>query len=279
MDEALCDNCRQPINAAQRLCPSCSFDCGYPNVREANAPDEREALEARYNAESEKVNECGASDTLGKFSKKVEEESCVVVNTPLSTALQFVVSKSSIYMNYEALVGSGSRTPAIPENDRERISLSGRIFGSYSKEIRYGALSLNGLGVESYGEVHFQLRDECIKHRTSFMECNSYKFYERFSNGVEVNFGHRSIWNNRHQLAIAKVGVVDLCGQPESNWHNLLLHSDGKDRNLDEFIEAHIFGGFNSNAFKDIKIPSAGLNRDDSLLAKLIEERFRTHSA
>ena len=49
------------------------------------------------------------------------------------------------------------------------------LFGTFVK-VRYGILSLTNEGLPSYGEVCCRLRRIAIEDRTSFLECNSFKF-------------------------------------------------------------------------------------------------------
>jgi hypothetical protein len=63
-------------------------------------------------------------------------------------------------------------------------------------------------------------------------------------------------WNDRHSLVLAKLADRLSPGQTESDWQAVLLCSDGKNREKDDFVEAHIYEGFDRNAIESM-LPSS----------------------
>ena len=55
-------------------------------------------------------------------------------------------------------------------------------------------------------------------------------------------------------------------GQTKSDWQVLLVQSDGQNRENDDFIEAHIFEGFDINAIESmVELTGAKLSREERM--------------
>jgi len=106
---------------------------------------------------------------------------------------------------------------------------------------------------------------------------NSYKFVPGHSIrvGDKLPIGYMACWEHRHSLALAKLAKHLSVGQSESEWQALLICSDGKNRENDDFIEAHIYGGFNSNAVESLaKVPDKNLTKEDKLDIRIAISKF-----
>ena len=108
----------------------------------------------------------------------------------------------------------------------------------------------------NYGPVHCRLRSVTIEKRTSFLETNSYRFVKDHSIFPAIIY----------RLATRRAGAsAQSCscetrrpsfnGQTESDWQAFLIHSDGQNRKNDNFVEAHIYEGFDRNAIESL-VPS-----------------------
>ncbi len=254
-EEVVCSNCGTSISAALRFCTACQNDAGVPNVRACGSTKNRKALKKRFDAAKElaSVNEC--STEFSRFSSLVESESGVVVSMPPGVARSLLEDPSYIYQNYERLVGNNIRRPARAEDDRCRFSVSSLLFGAYADKIIYGVLSLTTEGLPTYGDIHFRLREVTVAKRTSFLETNSYKFVETHgvNPSVKIPAGYRASWSDRHMLVLAKLADRLSEGQCKDSWQQILIESDGKDRGADEFLEAHIYEGFDRNAIESME--------------------------
>ncbi len=242
-----CSKCGMRANEAVRHCQACGFDLGPPNVRASRTAKEVAALQVRYENELEIAKKSGYSAELDAFAKLVAERSSVVVSMTAEVALQLVANEGNLYANYEQLVGGGSRVPAKFENDSHRLAVVGSLFGSYGEKLRYGVLSLTKNGLPTYGEIFCRLKPITIDTRVSFLEWNSYRFASEKKPSATDQFppGYRADWERRSVLAAVKLGTQLQCGQTEKDWEGMLVVSDGKNRTLDDFIEAHIYEGFN----------------------------------
>lgn len=273
-----CSVCGALLSISLRYCPSCHEDAGAPNVRLCRRNENIEALTVRYNAAKTQADTTGYSGVFNELEDLIKLKSGVVICLPVSVARKLFEDPISIYSNYEQLVGAGIRKPATFDADRHRCAVGGLLFGSYAEKIVYGALSLTGKGLPTYGEVHCRLRSIAIERRTSFLETNSYGFVTEHSiaPGGELPFGYTSCWVHRHFLVMAKHANCLDTGQVESDWQNFLIHSDGQNRENDDFIEAHIFEFFDRNAVESIEIiADKHLSREAKLDSKIALSKFK----
>ena len=79
-------------------------------------------------------------------------------------------------------------------------------------------------------------------------------FYKERRIELETKFpnGCTSCWQNKHLLVCSKFAELLSSGQTESDWQALLIKSDGINRENDDFIEAHIYEGFDKNAIESM---------------------------
>ena len=93
--------------------------------------------------------------------------------------------RSKKYLNYSQSVGANLRGPARPVDHADRASVGARLFASYDQHIAYAALSPDGRGLSSYGEVmvSWRVTMDYLGKRMSLLEENSYVFHERHGLG------------------------------------------------------------------------------------------------
>jgi len=271
-----CPKCRNVVPETERHCPACMYDLGAPNVREIASSKEVAALRKRAFAEFEVAKKRGYSRSIQDFSDSVKKKSAVVVSMPAAVARRLVSDPRMVFEGYEELVGAGRRTAADRVNDRHRVGVSGLLFGTYGSKIRYGVLSLMTRGLRAYGDVACRMQNVAIQDRVSFLECNSYGFVEahKLRPGTPIPEGYRAVWNNRHLLAVAKLGSRIVGGGGEEDWQNLLL-LDAFDRKVDDFIEAHIYESFTVNAVEEmVALPGRSRDKDVLLDVDIALEKF-----
>ncbi len=275
--ELKCEKCGTPLAASSRNCTTCNADAGFPNVRSSCTEENLNALSQSYEEALVRATSKGVLSEFATLSGVTENESGVVVAMTGTIALTLLKNPETIYSNYENLTRSGTRKPAREMDDRHRLEVGALIFGSYSNEIRYGVLSLTTAGLPTYGDVFCRLRNVAVANRTSFLETNSFEFVRSHNIGVddEIPAGYRAQWQDRHKLALAKLGDRLTGGQSKTEFQDLLVESDGKDRNNDSFIEAHIFGGFDKNAIESLEINTEKTHsRTDQLLLDVVTSTF-----
>jgi len=137
------------------------------------------------------------------------------------------------------------------------------LWGQSGQYVRTAALSLDGSGVSSYGEVWVTLDDICVAYRSIVLEENSFDFVERHGLGSERiktrPYGYLATWIDRGKLAIAKCGLDLKADTKENDFIGILLFTEGQ-RNTDRFLEVHIYGGFNWDAIIAYKFDEKKLN-------------------
>lgn len=275
--EETCSECDATLSAALRHCTTCKADAGAPNVRACRTDANLKALVARCDASRNQASAFGCSKEFSDLEAIVEKKSGVVVSMPAGLARRLLDDPKMIYTNYEQLVGAKARRPADSDNDRRRCAVGGQLFGSYADQIVYGVLSLTKDGLCTYGDVHCRLRSVTIEKRTSFLETNSYKFVRdhHIVAGDKLPVGYAACWRCRHSLVLAKLADGLSKGQTESDWQALLIHSDGLNRENDDFIEAHIFEGFDKNAIKSmVELTGAKLSRETRMDIDIAISKF-----
>jgi hypothetical protein len=149
----------------------------------------------------------------------------------------------------------------LPENDRWnrlRGIADTILFGDLNKQqIRFAALSLDGLGLESYGDCSMTLRRDMIEHRATVFEENSVMFMKRHSiNGVDdftVPPGYRAVWHRRADLCLSKLsGSLDRAS-PTDQFARILLSTGAKPED-DDFVEVHIWGPITIRSFQHVSV-------------------------
>jgi len=275
--EDICTECKSPISASLRCCPTCKADLGAPNVRLCKSDENSNALNARYQNACKKATSEKCLKTFKELEEAIKKNSVVVITMPASVARNLFENPVYLYNNYENLVGANIRTPAVFNDDRQRSVVGACLFGSYANCIVYGALSLATEGLPTYGELCCRLKNKAIEKRTSFLETNSFKFVEEHnitaSKGLPL--GYMACWEQRHLLVLIKLAERISDGQTESEWQELLIQSDSQNRKNDDFIEAHIYDNLNRYAVEAVvQCRSKKLNKAQQLDIDLAIESF-----
>lgn len=241
----LCSFCGCPLGLHCRHCPHCGQPSLFPNVKAAQADPERQALEARYqNARDDAIAQ--QSDTiLDMFETAVAQRSKAVLNRPLPDVLRMANSSSELYGGFYRSMRAGTRLPN-PESpwDTMRESVDAALFPSYHQDIFFAALTLDEAGLDHYGDCSVILREECVAHRATVFEENSFVFMEKRNIGrtQAVPPGYRAVWQDRGRLSVAKLAnKIDQQTQPGA-FAALLLKNGHGTGEKDVFVEVHICG-------------------------------------
>ena len=268
-----CPKCGASASQSLRHCPTCENDLGFPNVRAAAAPSEVNALSNRYKVARDQARDRGLGTQFDELVAAVNSESHVVVAMRPLFVRQFLADPRTLYAGYENLVGGGNRVPAPFEQDSDRFAVSGKLFASYASDIRYGVLSLDGVGLKNYGLVFVRLRDVAIEQRVSFLHENSYLFLDNLNMPVrsELPLGFRSTWRNRAELVAAKIEPNLTAVTSSRDWSCHLVFQ-GTTRPDDRCVEAHIFGSFNIDSIQSIEFSGPGSSREEKNDIAIIKE-------
>jgi len=270
-----CPRCGNEIPDVSVKCFTCGFYADPPNVRAASEPDEVSALETRYQAALSQAKTNGYGATLERFSNAVAS-SAAVINVDAAFLFSFVNNGKSLYANYEHGVSGNLRKPAEFPNDVTRRTVGIILFGTNASEIIYAALSVTNFGPQSYGSYALTLREVAISERATVLENNSYDFVRKHAlvNGNPRPYGYGATWQNRHKLAVAKLGSYISASTKDEDFAQILLSSTG-DRTTDEMIEVHIFGTFDINAIESVKGNSKVGSRNERDLVRMSKQHLK----
>lgn len=268
----ICRNCGSDILEVDVMCPTCGWYAGPPNVRAAERDEERNALEGRYSGaiESAKIN--GTDEAINKFDVSMRD-TCAVINVDIDFLYQFIKNDKEVYSSYQLKVEGQTRTAAEERNDRHRRAIEAMLFGKYAKEIRYAALSVDGTGLKAYGPYAMKLLEITISNRATLLEDNSYHFIPKHNiqPGDSIPPGCRATWAERHKLAVAKLARQISSSTSEADHSKILLRSKG-DKAAEEYIEVHIYGGFNNKAIESVKGKSQAKKKHELAMLSMVKD-------
>lgn len=254
LDMLICPKCNYQTHEDYDRCVNCNADIGSPNVRRAEA--ERSELNDRYDAAMRDAAGRGAAGVAMAF-EQAAAQSQAVINIDFHPLKTLIENERNHYANYYELVRGGVRSPADPDNDRDRAAADALLFGStIPGKIAFAALSIDGRGLISYGKYTLTLREGMIADRISLLEENSYTFVKRHD--VSLNRptpkGYRAVWADRGRLAAAKLAPQLSDMTQADDFARILLFSDGNRAN-DRFIEAHLYGSFTRATIEKVAAP------------------------
>lgn len=239
-----CTFCHNHFPASATLCPHCARPALYPNVFAAEDDIEREALDRRYQAARQATKERGADRPVELFESAIARSKAVIAR-PYGEVLRLATSTRELYVTYYQLIGGEMRLLEGSVWDKLRQQADIEFFLGYSKDLRFAALSLDGVGLSNYGACSMVLRDDMISHRASVFEGNSALFVEhleiKLSRKTDVPKGYRAPWDDRIKLCTAKLGCK-IDSYTDSDKYSELLIKQGCDTENDEFIEVQIWG-------------------------------------
>lgn len=138
---------------------SSGHDVGFPNIREVSCTEEQDALQHRYENALQDAKTRGAIDTIQAFETALVSQSHCVINVWVRFLADFLNNDRILFSNYNLQVNAQVRRPTSMKDDRARRGVEGIILGSLAHNITYGALSLDGSGLISYGECAFTITD------------------------------------------------------------------------------------------------------------------------
>jgi len=238
-----CPDCSNEIPQPAPCCPHCGRPGIFWNVIHAEDDGERAHLENRYNAARADAVVRGVDVTVQEFENAIANSMAVIARS--ETEVYRLANTKQLYSTYYQQIEAGLRLPDNNDWDVVRELTDSLLFPKYKEQIRFAALSLDGIGLSNYGSCSVALRDNLIAHRTSVFEENSAVFMDRHeikvSRKPDVPKGFKATWIDRHKLCVAKLASrIDSATTP--NQYSGLLLKEGASSESDEFIEVHIFG-------------------------------------
>lgn len=225
-------------------CPHCARPGRFPNVLAAEDPEERAALDEKYNRAIQEAATRNCEKEIRDFEAAASTSKAVITCWLLQVS-RLVDTDKEIYATFYELRDTPLRLPTGGKWNIWRNAVDGALFPNYMEKIRFASLSLDGTGSSHYGDCSLVLRDNMIAHRTSVFEDNSILFILRRAITVEeladLPKGYRATWLERSRLCIAKI-AKKLTPNTHSDEYARLLMKQGITSADDDFVEAHIWG-------------------------------------
>ena len=270
-----CQFCGFDFYSSAQCCPHCGRPSLFPNVTAASDPKECDALLRRYSDVKTFAEQRGAGAALNDFESEIKK-SVAVISRSVEELQRLASEDNQLYATYYQLTEGGIRIPKGNRWDMLRNPTDAILFPGYREGVRFGALSLNDLGLESYGECHLILRDDLIAYRASVFEENSVIWMERHNVQVaeadRLPLGYRAVWDDRSKLCVAKLGDRIQSGATASDFAKLLIRN-GSSSADDDFVEVHMYGPITIRSFRKVAVRSP-LDRRKRAILRAIEEKL-----
>lgn len=269
-----CAECANDMPISRTNCPHCGRPQLFPNVDLANRPIEKTKLVSRYQAALAECRRRGCEETAQQFTESCTE-AVAVFACSLQRLHRQVASGTDVFETFYDLDRLRLQTSEPGEFDWGRLRPQAEIelLGSHVHldKLHYACLSLDGLGLSSYGDCLVVLANHMVGHRTTCFEGNSAVIYAKdhdFSGYLRCD------WANRHVIATAVFAHRIDHGTEVSDFPSLLVEVAGRAAD-DSFIEAHVFGPMTARTFQSVRIDaSKHRRRRDTVLRKAIEEKM-----
>jgi hypothetical protein len=267
--------CTDTLSFADTSCKGCGEqDVGYPNVRYAEDPAERAALDARVTAAFASARAEGHLARLEAFELAVTGSWAITVMSPVD--LSIVIRKNRLWTSYyKHTRRADSRVAERNKWDMNRGANDGKVNPQYYEEINYAALSLTNYGSGWYGGCHVKLDGERIASRTSVFWQNPFQFLTNVPLNPDemVPPGYRASWARRGKLAVAKLHDRIGAATAADDFPSILLEVDPT-RGDTDFIEVHIYGAVAATAFAQVSVDVSQLDEDEKLDWESVKRRL-----
>ena len=269
----VCLRCGRNLPRSVVHCPDCGLGAGYPNVRDAQNVDERQTLLKLYQNQLERAATRGSKANEEDFERSVEHSQAVMVRT-LAAVLWLAESDSNLVSTYSKMIEGEVRLPDGNEWDLRREYAAVRVFPHYGDNIRFAALSLDGVGLlSSYGTCSITLKDGMIQERSTVFAGNSALLP---MNGSPPPRGVRATWLDRAKLAVAELSDAVNAGTDPHEFPAILLRqgTPGVDQT---YIEVHIWGSMSVRTFERVVLTADESQVGGALVAALREELLKNN--
>jgi len=229
------------------------------------AQGEQPALDRRYQDALAEAGTRGADQAAQQFEAAAQTSKAVIAR-PLRDIERLASSDRELYPTFYGLIEGEVRNSFGDKWDDMREVSDAVLFPRYQKHIRFAALSLDGVGLDNFGECFLALRDEMIAHRATVFEDNSAAFVERHHRRVPEGF--RATWDERSKLCTAKHAKDLQPGMPDSEFPAILLRQKSGSKES-EFVEVHIYGPFSIHAVDKVILRKGRIQPKKAMVLEL----------
>jgi hypothetical protein len=214
-------------------------------------PMEVAALDARYNAAMASASANGTAAILGDLERETAMRSRVVISRDSTEVFRLSVGENQLYTTFYKQIEAGFRVPSDSKWDSIRQVVDVLMFPYYHNEVRFGALTLDEIGLPHYGDCHMILKTQLIERRTTTFTENSAAFVH--NNLLVIPPGNRATWAQRGRLAVAKLAAVLKASMTIGDLPGILKVSGGI-ADDDSFVEAHVYGSISIRTVEQVSM-------------------------
>lgn len=252
----LCPECRNSFPGSEERCPHCARPALYPNVFTAEDAAEVDALRQRHQLARQDGLARGADAAIENFEAAIANTRAVIAR-PVNELQRLTTSDNEVYATFYQLLKAKVKLPTGEKWDALRGVADEALFSGYKEQIRFAALSLDGVGLMNYGKCFIILRTEMIAHRASVFEENSVLFMDHqnimMRDADKLPHGYRATWENRDRLCVAKLAAkIDAATLPDA--YSGLLLRQGTTSEEDDFVEVHIWGPLTIRTIEEVSL-------------------------
>jgi hypothetical protein len=254
-----CGNCGKPIDFHRTTCLACGHFLGYPNVRKAEAM--QADLDRNCTAAVADADARGVRPLLDGLATLLASSSAVVA---MPVNVLRAMTLGAAYRSYHRALADDLRGAAEEIYHRHRGVVDEAVHPGYSADITNAAISVDGRGLNNYGEITLRIGDVFIADRATVLRENAFAFYERYDLGrrdAQEVPGWRCVWQRRADLGVAHLTPYLTSATPVTSLPSLVLQS-GTGRDNDRFMEVHIFGMVPLAAVEDVSLDRPLVTRD-----------------
>ena len=270
-----CPYCQHDFAMALEHCPHCGRPSRFPNVAIAEYPEERQALQMRYDQAMRDASARGVGQILREL-EAASTASVAVIARSFEETQMFAGGDNQGHATYYLQVEAEVRLPRGEKWDVLRRVTDAALFEGYENRVRFAALSLDGRALKNYGDCAWVLREDMIAHRASLLDENSVMFMEHHdvtvSQAHRLPPGHRAAWAERSKLCVAKLAAMISDKTTPAEFPKLLLR-DGRTTEDDEFVEVHVGGPMTPRTLERV-IVMKGNKRRRQAIARALEAKL-----
>jgi hypothetical protein len=266
-----CEGCGQAISWADTTCATCKRPLGFPNVRDAERPDEEAELARKYEAARESCTARECIDVLDKFSLSLAESKAVICRG-FGTLAEWVLNANRHYKSFYLQIADDGRVPENNYYDKIRGAVDERLFPLYKDNMCFASLALPETSFNGFGEYRVTLKTPTISGRSSVFWGNTIEFAKNYKVQLTgpLPRGHRATWSKRALLCCAKLhGQLDKLTTPEQ-FGQVLGRAEAGSGDAD-IIEVHVFGDVRRECIELVEGPKP-TSQADKVLANRIKK-------
>lgn len=269
-----CKDCGNSMPIARTSCPHCGRPSLFPNVDLAGDTVEQVKLRRRFEAALADCHNRACGDVVNAFIDACRSSVAVFACDILKLHRQLGTG-TEIFETYYDLEHLRLHASVFERFDWPRLRPQAEIelLGSHHNldQLHYACLSIDGRGLESYGDCVVELAEPMIAHRASCFEGNTAVLY-----ALDHDFTTRlrSVWADRHALCAAVFAAQINASTALNDFPAIIVNADPAERSRDRFIEVHVFGPMTKQTFGSIRIDTRKHGPQEEVLRQALTDKL-----